>query len=65
MTTARMALMATDTVKIMINMTRIEIYTAALRGNTSWLFKIMLELQLVIRVSVQNFPLSLIDVSYK
>ena len=57
--------MATDTVKIMINMTRIEIYTAALRGNTSWLFKIMLELQLVIRVSVQNFPLSLIDVSYK
>ena len=54
-----------DTVKIMSNSTRIEIYTAATRGNISWLFKIMLELQLVILVSIQNFLLWLIDVSYQ
>ena len=54
-----------DTVKIMSNSTRIEIYTAATRGNISWLFKIMLELQSVILVSIQNFLLWLIDVSYQ
>ena len=54
------------TVKIMSNTTRIEMYTVvATRGNISWLFKIMLELQLVILVSIQNFLLWLIDVSYQ
>ena len=61
---ARMAIM-TGTVKIMISTTPIEIYTAATRGNISWLFKIMLELQSVILVSIQNFLLLLIEVSYK
>ena len=51
--TARTAMM--NTVKNMINITRIEIYTVGTRRNTSWLFKIMLELQLVIPVSIQNF----------
>ena len=46
---ARMAILM-DTVKIMISTTPIEIYAAATRGNISWLFKIMLELQLEIQV---------------
>ena len=60
---ARMAIMMK--MKITINTTRIEIYTTATRGNLSWLFKIMLELQLVILVSIQNFLAFLIDVSFK
>ena len=54
-----------DTVKIMTNIARIEIYIVATRGNTSWFFKIMLELQLVILVSIQNFLSLLIMVSYQ